>query len=159
MKSLLLLIAATLPVMAQFRGVEIAFRGVGCESCVQSLPERLKRLRGVESAEADARAGTVKLRLAARNQIRLEQLRDLIEQDGTRTAGAKVEVSGTVSRDGERWVLQPAGTRAQYRLDPGGASLEPGEWLIRGESPSLREEPGNIVIRATAATPQKDPAQ
>ena len=77
---LFFVLAASCP--AQFRTVEMTFQGVGCASCLESLPSRVQRLRGVESATVDAKAGVLTVKLAEQNRVRVEQIRDFVEQDG-----------------------------------------------------------------------------
>src|SRR5262249_34718168 len=109
MRLLLLFAVAALPGWAQFRSIEVTFEGIGCASCMESLPGRMQRLRGVESATVDAPRGVLKIRLAEQNRVRLEQVRDMIEQDGTKTKAATVEVKGELAQVDGKWVLQPPG--------------------------------------------------
>jgi copper chaperone CopZ len=146
MKLAALLVLFAIPSLAQFRMIEITFHGIGCQSCMESLPERLKRLRGVETAVVDTAAGTVTARLTGKNRIRLEQVRDLIEQDGTRTLKATVEVAGEVSQSGGKWVLVPAGVAAEYELESAGASIAAGTGVFEGEA-ALHPDSGRIVIK------------
>jgi copper chaperone CopZ len=117
------------PASAQFREIDIRFEGIGCASCLESLPGRLKRMRGVESVKVDAQRSIVELRLAAENRVRLEQVRDAIEQDGTKAMSARVVVQGIVEREGDIWILRPGGVPGVYALDgsdwkPGPATVE-----------------------------------
>ena len=101
-------------------------------------------MRGVESAVVNAERGILKVQLAAQNRVRLEQVRDAIEQDGTKAVSATVRVKGEVSRDGEKWVLQPVGLPVSYEIE--GKPPTAGSYLIVGEAAKLRAP---IVIRAT----------
>jgi copper chaperone CopZ len=143
----LLLVVGAIPSSAQFRMIEVTFSGIGCSSCVESMPARLQRLRGVESAVVDASKSIVTLRLASRNRVRLEQVRDFIEQDGTKTSSARVQVAGVVSEAGGKWMLDPPGLGTQYELDSGGAAIVAGTRTVWGETPSLHPESGPVVIR------------
>lgn len=82
----------------QAHRIEMTFTGVGCEPCIASMPARAQRLRGVDTASVDAAKGVLTVTLAAVNRVRIEQLRDLIQQDGTKAATATVEVSGVLER-------------------------------------------------------------
>jgi hypothetical protein len=148
MRVLLLALFATVPGAAQFRTIEITFAGNGCASCLASLPERLQRLRGVESASVDADRGVVKIALAAQNRVRPEQVRDMVEQDGTRALSATVHVRGEVSQQGNDWVLRTAGLAAHYRLEASGIRLAAGTHIVRGKIADLRAVP--LVVQTTS---------
>jgi hypothetical protein len=145
-----LALATAAPAMAQFRTIEVSFQGMGCVSCIESMPERLRRLRGVETASVDAAKSVVSLRLAEKNRIRLEQVRDLIEQDGTKTLRASVEAAGTVRLVDGKGTFEPAGTAVQYWLETAGTKLSEGDGTLRGEIANLRPAEGRISIRATS---------
>jgi hypothetical protein len=147
MKLLLLSLITALPSLAQFVSIEITFEGIGCASCMESLPERMKRLRGVESAKVDAERGTLQVRLAAANRVKLEQVRDMIEQDGTKTKQASVQVKGELSRQVGKWVLKPGGGSASYWIE-GTAPAAPGTYLVSGTVEKMRPDSGDLVIRA-----------
>lgn len=86
----------SLPLPAEFLALRFEFRGTDCRECTESLPDRMMRVRGMESAKLEGNAVLV-LKLAEGNRVRLEQLRDLIQQDGTKVLAADVEVRGEVS--------------------------------------------------------------
>ena len=146
MKLLLLSLLAAAPCAGQFVSMEFRFEGIGCASCMESLPERMKRLRGVESATVDAEHGTLKLRLAVANRVRIEQVRDMIEQDGTKATSAEVEVKGELAREDGKWILKPAGGSARYEIL--GDAAAAGTCLLTGTVERLRPETGDLVIRA-----------
>jgi hypothetical protein len=103
---LLLLASLAVATFAQAHRIEMTFTGVGCEPCIQSMPNRAQRIRGVESASVDAEKGILKVTLAAQNRVRIEQIRDLIQQDGTKAASAIVEISGTLEQAEGAWHLK-----------------------------------------------------
>src|SRR3954447_14351578 len=115
-KALLLLALAALPCAAQVRSVKVWFNGIGCASCTESMNERVRRLRGVESVRLDTQAGTLEVQLAGQNRIRLEQIRDLIEQDGTKALRAAVRIGGELSKTNDQWMLRPPGVSWQYEI-------------------------------------------
>jgi copper chaperone CopZ len=147
--ALLLLISCAIPSLAQFRTIEMTFKGIGCASCIESLPERLRRLRGVESAVIDDQAGTVTVRLATKNRVRLEQIRDFIEQDGTKAVKAAVEVAGEVTKSDGRWILEPASLGTQYELEGTELAIAAGPKRIWGEAPALHPASGRMIIRVS----------
>lgn len=148
MRLVLLILLCTIPACAQFRKIEITFQGVGCSSCVESLPDRLRRVRGVESVDVDAAKSRVTLHLGDRNRVRLEQIRDFIQQDGTKVSKASVDVTGELSETGGKWMLSLPNVSTQYRIDAPGQTLTPGTWRISGETSDAAADP--IVLRVTA---------
>jgi copper chaperone CopZ len=148
MKAATLLFAAlAVPCLAQFQSIELTFEGVGCKPCIDSLPERLRRIRGVESASVDAERGVVSVRLAAENRVRIEQIRDFLEQDGTKTRRAVVRVAGELRREGDRLVLQPPNLPASYFIVTDQAAT--GRVIVTGTADDLRPASGTIAFRAT----------
>ena len=146
---LFLLAAVAVPSLAQFRSIEIAFQGTGCVSCAESLPERIKRIRGVESATVDVAQGVLKVALAQENRVRIEQIRDMIEQDGTKAKTAIVKVQGAFTQKGGKWILQPPSLSSSYEVQ-GQVPSKPGNYVVEGEIDSLRVP----VIQARALQPQ-----
>ena len=143
MRFTLLLLA--LPAFGQFRSIEITFEGMGCASCIESMPARMKRMRGVESATVEG--NILKMTLAEQNRVKIEQVRDAIEQDGTKTKRASVVVMGELRREGDQWLLKTPGS--SYKLEYSGA-LSEGAHLVRGEIEGMR----SIVI-ALKSHPEK----
>lgn len=141
---LLLLACLSVPVQAQFESIELRFEGVGCASCVDSMPERVRRMRGVESAVVDKDKGVLTVKLGSPNRVRLEQVRDAIEQDGTKARSARVVVRGAVSKEAEGWILQPAGGTAKYGLE--GDRWKTGDATVSGDVVDLHPA-GPLRIR------------
>jgi hypothetical protein len=149
MKLVLWCLMAAGPCLAQFQSMEIVFEGIGCASCLESLPARIQRMRGVESASVDAEHGILKVQLAAQNRVRLEQVRDLIEQDGTKTKKAAVRVRGELSQVEGRWMLRLTGLETSYEVEGAAPSPSAGTYLVTGDIATLRPESGRLVIRAS----------
>jgi copper chaperone CopZ len=143
------LFALSLPASAQFRTIEIQFEGIGCASCIESLPSRIQRMRGVTSATIDAQKQILKVELAEANRVRVEQIRDAIEQDGTKTVKASVTVRGELAEKDGKWVLRLPGVPATYEV----SSATPptaGTHVITGGIDKLRPDSGPLVVVATA---------
>jgi|GEM_PF-1958706 len=144
---------------AQFTSIEVRFRGVGCASCIESMPGRLQRLRGVEQVSVDATAGIVRIQLNEINRVRIEQVRDTLEQDGTKTLSASVRVSGMIRKEDTGWLIRPGGLPSSYRVDldqaPEAAreAIQEGLFEIRGQIEPLRSSEGLLRIRATEIRP------
>ncbi len=145
MVRLFCLLAFSIPVFAQFRSIEIRFEGINCASCVESLPTRLARVRGVESAKVEG--SVLRVKLAEVNRVRVEQIRDFVEQDGTKAKHATVVVKGAVEKEGDKWVLKPAGVPGDYQLNWPGATE--GTATLKGEITEMHPEDGPLTIRRT----------
>jgi copper chaperone CopZ len=72
-------------------------RDMSCESCSESLGSAIKRMRGVETATVDFKAGTVAVELTPQNRVGVEQVWDVIKRVGFTPGETKVVVRGTVS--------------------------------------------------------------
>ncbi len=119
----------------EFLKLEITLGGIDCASCLDSLPGRLQRVRGVESVALDRDRSEVSVTLAAGNRARLEQIRDVIEQDGTRVARAKVRAIGRLTGESDAWVFRPAGAERGYRATiPDRAIAEAARGAAGGDS-------------------------
>lgn len=135
MKLASLLFLMSFTAFAQVQRLEIEFTGVNCEPCLESLPGRGKRIRGVAEASVDARKGLLKLTMLPENRVRVEQFRDIIEQDGTKAVRAPlVEMRGTV--DGEGRLVVPGHPRP-YVLESS-TPVAAGPVLIKGAIPDLK---------------------
>lgn len=142
---LILLLALALPAAAQFTKIEIKFEGIGCASCIESLPARMQRMRGVTEATIDAKAGLLSLKLAPDNRIRLEQVRDAVEQDGTKARSARVTVRGEVKIQHDFITLHFAPS-ATYQVM---AHLQKeGIYTLEGEFRDLHPATGPLAIES-----------
>jgi len=102
------------PLLAEFRQVEIKVSGLECASCAESLPKTLERMRGVESATMDAKAGIVLVKLKAGNKLPLEDLRDKLKQAGYTPGDAKVNAVGTMVLEEGKWRFRPSNLSHAY---------------------------------------------
>lgn len=112
MKMLLGLLA--LPLFAELHVLRVEFESSGCVPCVESLEGRLRRMRGVEEVKLVAES-TLGVKLAADNRVRLETVRDYVEQGGGKVRRIALEATGKVV-DGQ---FELAGSGIKYRLDGG----------------------------------------
>lgn len=145
---LALVLMAAAPAPAQWRRIELRFDGVGCASCMESMPARVKRLRGVETAVVDAGMGVLTVTLAPANRVRLEQIRDFIEQDGTKAISARVEVRGEALNDGGKTTLKP-GTIEPLLVQGGGEWKAGQHYVVRGTIEPVRGTEGPLVLKVT----------
>lgn len=81
---------------AEFLHMEVFIRDMNCESCSETLAGSLQRMRGVEKAEVDFKAGTVRLDLAEKNRTGVEQVWDAIKRVGFTPGETKVRVRGAL---------------------------------------------------------------
>jgi len=112
------------PMLAEFRQVEIKVSGLECVSCAESLPKTLERMRGVESAAMDAKAGLVLVKLKAGNKLPLEDLRDKLKQAGYTPGDAKISAVGTMVLEEGKWRFRPSGVNRGYSVELA-AALKP----------------------------------
>lgn len=159
----LLFILFAAPLAAQLRSADLTFEGVNCASCVESLPARIQRMRGVESAKVDAAKGILSVKLAAENRIRLEQIRDAIEQDGTKARQATISARGALVEQAGRWLfkLPHGGSQFEVTLDAGAPSaqysLKAGTAMISGTVKNLRPESGPMAISPSSIESVDEP--
>jgi hypothetical protein len=142
MRALTAALLLALPMSGEWLSMEIRFEGSGCVPCTQSLGERFRRIRGVESAEVDLERSIVKIKLAAGNRVRLEIVRDQLEQDGTKMKSARVEGVGNVVREQDGLVFRVSVSNAAYKV-------EAGDW--KGEERAVRIEAETSAVRPTPA--------
>lgn len=101
-------------------------------------------MRGVDSVKLDAAKGSLAITLTGQNRVRLEQVRDVLEQDGTKAKRASVTIRGTAAKSDSAWTLQSSALPAPYGLE--GTGLQAGESLIQGEVLALHPAAGPLVI-------------
>jgi len=76
--------------------VEVAIRDMDCESCSANLEGSFKRIRGVTNAEVDYKAKVIRLELAEKNRIGVEQVWDAVKRVGFTPGDTAVRVRGAV---------------------------------------------------------------
>jgi copper chaperone CopZ len=148
-KTLLLALLAIVPAAAQWESIEMRFEGVGCASCLESLPSRIGRLRGVNNVKVDPAESRVAVTLDAPNRARLQQIRDFIEQDGSKVTSASLVGRGTVAREEGRWTFRPGGDRTAYWLEWSDGVEPPAagaSYRLHGLVKTPRPAAGRVVI-------------
>jgi copper chaperone CopZ len=85
---------------AEFLEIKVFIRDMNCESCSDTLRGSLKRLRGVDDAEVDFKAGTVAVKLASQNRLGPDQIWDAIKRVGFTPGATEVRVRGSI-KDGK----------------------------------------------------------
>jgi copper chaperone CopZ len=88
------LLASTLH--AEFLRMEVVIRDMDCQPCSESLAAAFQRMRGVEKADVDFKTGTVRLTLAEKNRVGIDQVWDAIKRVGFTPGETKVNVRGVV---------------------------------------------------------------
>lgn len=121
------------PLLAEFRQVEIKVSGLECASCAESLPKTLERMRGVESATMDPKAGLVSVKLKAGNKLPLEDLRDKLKQAGYTPGDAKISAVGVLVLEEGKWRFRPAGLTRAYLADVPAAVKPVGDEAVEVE--------------------------
>ncbi|MDX1979052.1 MAG: heavy-metal-associated domain-containing protein [Bryobacteraceae bacterium] len=85
---------------AELLRIEMGFGGMECASCTEFIESRMSRNRNVQSVRVDKEKGILRLELKPENKMRLEQVRDLVQQSGFTPKAATVEARGIVQPDG-----------------------------------------------------------
>jgi copper chaperone CopZ len=81
---------------AEFLRMEVVIRDMDCQPCSESLAAVFQRMRGVEKADVDFKSGTVRLTLAEKNRVGIDQVWDAIKRVGFTPGETKVNVRGAV---------------------------------------------------------------
>jgi hypothetical protein len=136
------LLVSTVSAFAQIQSAEMTFDGVGCVPCVESMPSRAKRIRGVEEAKVNSTGNALSIRLAPKTRVRIEQIRDLIEQDGTKARSATIEVLGTVSEDQGKTILTVPEQPLPFELITSKPTTGLSNVLVKGTITRLRPDQG-----------------
>ncbi len=129
---LLILLAMSCALRAEFLRVELTVGGLECASCAQSVDRSLKRIRGVESAEFRIKDSAAVVELAAGNRIELARIRDAMKGIGYTPKAAKVTARGEAREQDGKWVFRPAELDSELPLD--------------GPAQELRKYQGAVVI-------------
>ena len=92
----LLFIGASLVARAEFLDIRVVIRDMDCQPCSENLSGALKRMRGVEDASVDFKAGTVNVKLASQNRLGPEQIWDAIKRVGFTPGATELRVRGSI---------------------------------------------------------------
>lgn len=110
------------PARAEFLHIEIFIRDMNCESCSATLAASLQRMRGVEKAEVDFKSATVRLDLAERNRIGVEQVWDAVKRVGFTPGETQVRVRGALKAS--RLEVPEIGKTFEIQFHPGARAPE-----------------------------------
>jgi hypothetical protein len=111
-----LILLAPAAASAEFLRIEQSLTALDCASCAQSLAGRMKRMRGVESADLTP-DGFLRLELKRDNTVKLETIRDLAKGGGFTPKEARVKVRGKAVETAGKWELQIEGLDEAYSLE------------------------------------------
>lgn len=81
---------------AEFLRIKVSVRDMDCESCSVNLEGAFKRIRGVDKAEVDYKARTIRIELAEKNRVGVDQIWDAVKRVGFTPGDTKVTVRGAV---------------------------------------------------------------
>ena len=93
---LVMLLLAAAFARAEFLRVDVAIRDMNCEPCSQSLQASLERMRGVEKVEVDFKTAMVRVKLAEKTRVGIDQVWDAIKRVGFTPGETTVTVRGAV---------------------------------------------------------------
>jgi hypothetical protein len=114
MRTLAFLIA--LPLAAELHTLRVEFEPSGCASCLENLEARLKRMRGVETVKLEG-GSAVEMRMAEGNRVRLEIVRDFIEQGAGKVKRMSLEATGAAVDGGGAPYFELWDGGARYRVE------------------------------------------
>jgi copper chaperone CopZ len=92
----LAILLITFTARAEFLRMEVSVRDMDCESCSVNLEGAFKRIRGVEKAEVDYKARTIRIELTEKNRVGIDQIWDATKRVGFTPGDTKVSVRGTL---------------------------------------------------------------
>ncbi|MFN0172954.1 MAG: heavy-metal-associated domain-containing protein [Bryobacteraceae bacterium] len=92
------ILALSLPAFAQLHEVSIKLGGIECASCSLSIPKALKKIKGVETAAFNEKDAAADIRLAEKNTVTLDQVRDALKGLGYTPEVANVRARGRIRR-------------------------------------------------------------
>jgi len=76
----------------------------------------MKKIDGVESAEASLNRGSARIALKPGNRVRLEDLAQKVRDNGFTPKQSRVSVRGRLARTGGKLLLDVLGTGANYEI-------------------------------------------
>jgi len=132
---------------AEFRRIELEVRDMDCASCVVSLRNSLKRVRGVEAVELEPEKASAVLKLLPDNKISLDRIRDAIKGAGFTPRLATVIVRGKAITEQGKWEFEVESVNQKFVL----VAIEPA--LI-----NELKKGGMMTIEATSPV-RADPAE
>jgi copper chaperone CopZ len=130
---------------AEFLHIEVFIRDMNCESCSATLAASLQRMRGVEKAEVDFKAGTVRLELAEKNRTGVEQVWDAIKRVGFTPGETTVRVRGALKAS--KLEVPEIGKTFDVQLHPGARTSEGDSVELTGAITPPPDPRTPIVIR------------
>jgi copper chaperone CopZ len=132
---------------AEFLRVEVFIRDMNCESCSSTLAASFQRMRGVEKAEVDFKAAKVRLELAEKNRIGVEQVWDAIKRVGFTPGETKVSVRGALKAS--KLEVPEIGKTFEIEFDPGARAPQGDSVELTGIITPPPDPRTPIVIRVT----------
>ena len=132
---------------AEFRRIELEVRDMDCASCIVSLRNSLKRVRGVETVELDPEKAKASMTLLPDNKISLDRVRDAIKGAGFTPRVATVVVRGKAITEQGKWEFEVESINQKF--------------LLVAVDPKLIEElrkGGMMTIEATSPV-RSDPSE
>lgn len=90
------LLVMLIPVLAraEYLKIEMGFGGMECASCTEFIEGKFTRNRNVKSVHVDKQNSVLTLELKPDNKLRLEQVRDQVQQSGFTPKDTRVVVQG-----------------------------------------------------------------
>lgn len=115
-KGSLLLAAMMLPVdvQAQIHEIDQTIYGMDCAPCAYAVENRMKNMDGAKNVTLSLNEGKTTAEFVQGSKVTLKDIRDAIRKGGFDARDATLSITGTLNREGERWILSlPSGERYQ----------------------------------------------
>jgi copper chaperone CopZ len=132
---------------AEFLHIDVFIRDMSCESCSATLAASVQKMRGVEKAEVDFKAGTVRVELAEKNRIGVEQVWDAIKRVGFTPGETTVSVRGNLKAS--KLEVPEIGKTFDVQFRPGARAPEGDSVEVAGAITPPPDPRTPIVIRVT----------
>jgi len=146
MRMVLLLLAAAATLPAEFIQVRIEISQMDCLTCVQTLEQGLKKMKGVEKVVVGPQ-NSADFSLLPGNKVTLERLRDAIKGVGFTPRNAYVTVKGRPLTGEGQWRFEVDGIDKVYNL------AAPSNDTIR----AIRALDGKSIVVKAVSAPPPDP--
>ena len=146
MRMVLLLLAAAATLPAEFIQVRIEISQMDCLTCVQTLEQGLKKMKGVEKVVVGPQ-NSAEFNLQPGNKVTLERLRDAIKGVGFTPRNAYVTVKGRPLTGEGQWRFEVDGIDKVYNL------AAPSNDTIR----AIRALDGKAIVVKGVSAPPPDP--
>jgi hypothetical protein len=120
----LCLLAIASAASGEIHTLDQKFGGIVCDSCAVSLEKALARMRDVETARVDIKAGLVQMVLKPGNRVSLEAVRDRIKGAGFTPGEGRFSATAAFVQQENGWKIRLLQNGPLYEAKIGKGELE-----------------------------------